>query len=607
MWTDNETDTDFLNFSGVATTVAEIITQAKGSPVSIGVSGAWGTGKSSMMRLIRKSLEDNDPEAKKYLYVEFNAWLYQGFDDAKSALIDYIAQELKAQAKADETVLKKVLSLAKRINWLRLIKLSTTIGALVGGFPVAALLNTPESFATAENARKAGEGAEKVQKAAAGILKPEEEISTPKEIQAIRSSFEEILTDLNVTLILLVDDLDRCLPETAISTLEAIRLFLFLRGTAFVIAADDEMIKHSVRKHFGSDVKEELVTNYFDKLVQIPIRVPPLGTQEVRAYMMLLFINDAIQDATRQEEIRKKVCEQLKNSWQGKRVDAAFIKSLSLGLSPDVEAKIEMAERLASIMVGNNKIAGNPRLIKRFLNAISIRQSIANQHGISINERELTKLLLLERCAPSKIYTELVKEVANNAGGKATYLAEQEKNAIEGKLEALRADFNDEFIVEWLKLEPAFSDRDLRGIMYISREHAALISPEDRLSSDGMEILAAFSANPGVADSFSQRVEALSRPDVQLIYDRLVEKARECAEWGVPPILTALIVLARVDTVVSDKLAIFLMDRPSSQIKPAIIARLKSEPWSKRIFEHWASNKDIKGPVKNAIQNLKDK
>ena len=56
MWTDNETELDFLNFTGVADTVAEIVVQAQAQPISIGVSGAWGVGKSSMIRLIRRSL-----------------------------------------------------------------------------------------------------------------------------------------------------------------------------------------------------------------------------------------------------------------------------------------------------------------------------------------------------------------------------------------------------------------------------------------------------------------------------------------------------------------------------------------------------------------------
>lgn len=88
MWPDNETDRDFLNFEGVADTVAELIVQADGRPVSIGVSGAWGVGKSSMIKLTKSSLDKHQPDGEpaKYVFVEFNAWLYQGYDDARAAL-----------------------------------------------------------------------------------------------------------------------------------------------------------------------------------------------------------------------------------------------------------------------------------------------------------------------------------------------------------------------------------------------------------------------------------------------------------------------------------------------------------------------------------------
>ena len=85
MWSDNETELDFRNFTSVADTVAEIVVHAQGSPVSIGVSGAWGVGKSLMIRLIRRSL--NRRGNKDFIFVEFNAWLYQGYDDARAALL----------------------------------------------------------------------------------------------------------------------------------------------------------------------------------------------------------------------------------------------------------------------------------------------------------------------------------------------------------------------------------------------------------------------------------------------------------------------------------------------------------------------------------------
>ena len=58
MWADTETDRDYLNFTSVANTVAELIVGSAGNPVSIGVSGAWGVGKSSMIKLIRRNLNE---------------------------------------------------------------------------------------------------------------------------------------------------------------------------------------------------------------------------------------------------------------------------------------------------------------------------------------------------------------------------------------------------------------------------------------------------------------------------------------------------------------------------------------------------------------------
>lgn len=84
------------------------------------------------------------------------------------------------------------------------------------------------------------------------LLNEKEEKSVPKEIEALRALFQELLKKLELTLIVLVDDLDRCLPNTAISTLEAMRLLLLVPQTAFIIAADEQMIRNAVRSHFGN-------------------------------------------------------------------------------------------------------------------------------------------------------------------------------------------------------------------------------------------------------------------------------------------------------------------------------------------------------------------
>ena len=65
MWPDNETELDFLNFSGVADSVTEIVVQAGRRPISIGVSGAWGAGTSSMIKLKQAPLGAHPREQDK--------------------------------------------------------------------------------------------------------------------------------------------------------------------------------------------------------------------------------------------------------------------------------------------------------------------------------------------------------------------------------------------------------------------------------------------------------------------------------------------------------------------------------------------------------------
>lgn len=609
MWPDNETERDFLNFSGVAETVAEIIVQAQGRPTSIGVSGAWGVGKSSMIKLVRQALgeraEDRD---SSFIFVEFNAWLYQGYDDARAALLEVIATRLEEEAKIRETGLDKAQELLKRVNWLRAAKLTAGSAlAIALGLPPGGLIGDVigagkrvlSGEADAEPVADFEQTADKTGKELAGLLNAKPELSPPREIHAIRQSFEEALTEMGVTLVVLIDDLDRCLPPTTISTLEAIRLFLFLENTAFVIAADDAMIKHAVRQHFGN-VDEGLVISYFDKLVQIPIRVPPLGTQEVRAYMMMLFVENSDLDAAERESIRKKVCCQLAQTWRGKRVDRAFMESAHANLPAELIARLDSADRLAPLMTTASQIAGNPRLIKRFLNALAIRMTISKAHGVGVDETALAKMLLFERCGNAKAYQALTRAVNENAEGKPTFLSEWEDKALSGAAFELPEPWDEPFIREWLTVPPRLADMDLRGVLYVSREHAPLITPEDRLSSEAAEVLGAILEHPDMAAAMKDRLARLPRPEITIVMDRVLERARQVQEWGTPPILNAALAVAAADPAQGARLAAFLSERPAVQIKPAIVPKIGDQPWAPGVFETWRKA-DVSPPVKAAI------
>jgi predicted KAP-like P-loop ATPase len=614
MWPDNDTDRDFLNFTGVAGTVAEIVVQAQGRPISIGVSGAWGVGKSSMIRLIRCSLTERAQKLERdFIFVEFNAWLYQGYDDARAALMEVIASALSQEATKRQKGIKKASELLDRISWFRVAKLTAGSAIAVAmGLPPVGLLGAAweagqtliAGDVTEESLDEAQKVAGEVGGAASGLIKAKKKTSPPQQIHALRQTFEETLEAMGVTLVVLIDDLDRCLPETTISTLEAIRLFLFLKNTAFVIAADDAMIKHAVRRHFEG-VDDEHVANYFDKLIQLPIRVPPLGTQEVRAYMMLLFVENSMLNAAVKENIRKKICERLGQTWQGKRVDRAFVQSIHDNFEDELIGQFDTADRLAPLMTTASGIVGNPRLIKRFLNALAIRMAISRAHGVGVDEAVLVKMMLFERLGNPKAYAALTKAVSESSDGKPMFLAEWEEQASAGQKLTLQAPWDDPFVVEWLTLPPRIADLDLRGALYVSREHAPLITAQDRLSSEAAELLSALLEHPEMAGSLKDRLSKVQRAEITVIMDRLLDRARQEQEWGVPPILEACLVATDADPLQGSRLAAFLLSRPLAQIKPNIIPKIGDQPWASGVMDAWAKS-TVSTPVKTAIKRRRD-
>ncbi|MBF0450292.1 MAG: hypothetical protein HQK75_06295 [Candidatus Magnetomorum sp.] len=121
MWNDVETTQDLLNFKVVADTATQMIKDGNGQTVSIGVSGSWGVGKSSLVQMIGESLKSLDG-GKNYIFINFNAWLYQGYDDARMALLQKVAYKIMEESESRKTCVDKAKEFIKRINWLRTAK-----------------------------------------------------------------------------------------------------------------------------------------------------------------------------------------------------------------------------------------------------------------------------------------------------------------------------------------------------------------------------------------------------------------------------------------------------------------------------------------------------
>lgn len=617
MWNDVETTNDLLNFGVVADTAAQLIRDSGNEPLSIGISGSWGSGKSSLVKMIGKSLNEGNQVEQKYLFLEFNAWLYQGFDDAKMALLQSVSDLLLAEANSQKTLTDKAIELVKRVRWFKVLKLGVPVasGAILGGTiggPVGAAIGAfgglfkGGDLPTQEELTKAQESYKRLEPELKGILKEEETASLPKEIASLRKAFEEILEGLNVKLVVLVDDLDRCMPDTAISTLEAMRLLLFLPRTSFIIAADEKMIRSAVRSHFSNiQIDDELVTSYFDKLIQVPLRVPRIGISEVKAYLILLFAERAVKkDIITQEtlnEAREKILEAVKKPWLGglkqQVINEAFGTSSNF-----LEKQIDIAEQLAHIMATTEQLAGNPRLIKRFLNNLIIRETIANTQGMGIAFEELVKLQLFERCASPSAFEFLAKKVSESDDGKVEFLMEIEEKLKRGEAyEAPNQSWKDPFIEEWLQITPLLSGVDLRPLLHLSKDTIVSLSGVDELSQEAKEIYDALLVVKSSQATLVTKIKSLHETEANQILIRLKRKLRS-QEWNNNSLHGVLHIIKAYPSL-GGSLTSLLEEIPTAKRLASFIPLLSNEEWAKGTLLEWLKDPETPKNTQKAINH----
>lgn len=614
MWNDVETTQDLLNFKVVADTAAQMIKDGNGQPVSIGVSGSWGVGKSSLVQMIGESLKSLDG-GKNYIFINFNAWLYQGYDDARMALLQKVADKIMEESEARKTCVDKAKEFIKRINWLRTAKFMAPVatGIITGGAvagpvgsfigAVSGLLGQSE-MPSQEDLIKIKESYNQIAPDLQKLLNDKEEKSVPKEIEALRSLFQELLKKLELTLIVLVDDLDRCLPNTAISTLEAMRLLLLVPQTAFIIAADEQMIRNAVRSHFGNiDLSDELVTSYFDKLIQIPLRVPRLGANEVKGYLILLLADLAQRRGQITQEEKDKgrdaIVSAIKKSWAG-GLTKKVIENAYGDAASKLAVQIDLADQLANIMATSDHIAGNPRLIKRFLNNLIIRESVAKAQEMSVSFEELVKLQLFERCAPAAAFEYLAKQVGDSEDGKPKFLQElEEKVAKAEELTFPHESWKAPFISDWLKLSPPLSEIDLRPLLYLSRDKAISLASFDELSPDGRELLSALCEAKGLLQPLIANIKQIGAIESEKILTRMKRRARN-QQWESAVIVQALH-LPKAFPELATSFITMLDEIPAGKRPAPLIPQLRNETWAKELLARWEKDDSSPVPVKKAI------
>ncbi|WP_283780103.1 KAP family P-loop NTPase fold protein [Nocardia sputi] len=407
MWADNEADIDLLGFDFLVDTLFVAVTESRLLPLTIGLLGDWGSGKSSLMALTCAELEaEGGPEqSSPYLCVQFSPWQYEDYDDVKVALMNAILDVIDERITDDAQAQEQVEQLRKRLPRLRRYGRKAARTFLNAAPQLAPLAMQavdqnidPDLAGFVGDAVTAGAraGAERlvdpVEPAAEAVAR--ERVS---DVGSFRAQFRDLMTSLSEVkaVVVFIDDLDRCLPDTVVDTFEAIRLFVNTEKTAFVIAANEEIVQSAIDSRYPELVREGtgLGAKYLEKMLQLRVSVPQLSAPEADTYMNLLLA---------QLHLGAEQFERVVDKTRTIRAEGNLHVAFNVGICgevvgevpPGLIADLSWAAGISEVLGGG--LRGNPRQLKRFLNDLMLKYRSAERRGISLERPVLAKLMVLE-------------------------------------------------------------------------------------------------------------------------------------------------------------------------------------------------------------------
>ncbi len=597
LWHDNETSIDLLGFDQLVDMIAYLVQRDELLPLTIGIFGDWGSGKSSVMRMAHKHFEEDE----QYVCVHFSPWQHESYDDVKVALMTAVMTTLREHrslfTKVSETAStqaqRQLTKLFKRINWFRVISFSAKgLGSLAmhaHGIPPQALavsgLNDLGQMMQPEQASKlAGEV-----KAVGENLLNENSADVPgggsesleQSIDEFRQDFAALLDYLDVkALVVFIDDLDRCLPPHIIDTLEAMRLFLAVPKTAFILGADERIIRHAIASRYPelSGQAIDIGRDYLEKIVQFPLRLPALNAAETETYLNLLGC---------QLYLDEPLFRQLVSIASENRRKAALATAMNYGIAApyltaipaELETYMLLVGRIAPILCRG--LAGNPRQTKRFINTLLLRQRLPSVRNVTLDPQVLAKLMILEYFHEAYYRQLFLWQAEGN--GVAAQLAQLEPAALASAV-GKGSDIDQRWLEDaavraWLQLEPALSGQNLEPYFYFARDHISMSgSPTRRLSQQLQELLGKLRANSDIERQRGMEEAMLfSADDLRPVYEEMLSQFQRDPRALNNKLGSQLVELASQKPELVSLLAQTLLRPPPGSILPALALTLKTQ------------------------------
>ena len=426
-YSDQPTTHDELGFAPSTQALVQIINglSLADTPLTIGIFGPWGSGKTSQMQMILDRLD-----TMRYIPIWFEAWRYAQSDTLWRALLLSVVEEIRSYVLSDDERLKTIIERRHRINPTQHsnattpeaiaaereqcnTRLDDMIGSLyrnvereeLGGLevnwgeagkvavrtalrlgfsslPLLGVLTTALEKAADKAQEKIGEAEDAAalfdifQRTRSQIYRDQVR-SLEQFYQSLKALIKEWVIDTDLRLVVFIDDLDRCLPEQAIGVLEALKVFLDIQGCLFVLGVDRAVIERGIRVRYkefaladdptmreGSDAFPIAGRDYLDKIVQVPFEMLPLEDSTIEAFVCQRL---QLQEGLNEDDIR------------------AVAYFTSIGLEP------------------------NPRKVKRTLNTFRLLLELGKAYGHTFPAALLAKLVVIQSSFPH-VYEYVLQE-----------------------------------------------------------------------------------------------------------------------------------------------------------------------------------------------------
>lgn len=219
---------------------------------------------------------------------------------------------------------------------------------------------------------------------------------TRTEIKNFREEFKQLLEKSKVeNVVVFIDELDRCLPDTVLEVFEAMRLFLFVEGMSFVIGADERLIQYSIKSKYkevpGNNL--DIGKEYLEKVIQYPLYIPQLTRAEVNQYLACLLLRETLT-----KDQFKEILSIIYTLDPDQDFSMEQISDKASDIAESCKKDMALARQISSVLAPS--INGNPRQCKRFLNTLYMRLKLAKARNVALDKNILAKLMLAEYFNP---------------------------------------------------------------------------------------------------------------------------------------------------------------------------------------------------------------